>query len=194
MNNVHVGIQRRRDPVGLVRADAAEARWEVTVDVVDRDGSIDFRGPEVQGKPGERFIYLTCGEVGPVHQFEMFRRAKVMLNRVAPDLIESARTSGTIVASIDLTGDDGAHDVPGWTHRRSLGRSRTNDRNAPNAGSGRTLRPDHGGSTGTHIRRNRAGLHRCDLGRSRAGRCAVRGIACGCCRVLGGPRIPRLPT
>ena len=106
MNNVHVGVQRRRDPVELVRADAAEARWEITVDVVDRDGSIDFRGPEVQGKRGERFIYLTWGEVGPVHHFEMFRRAKVMLNRVAPDLVESARASGTLVASIDLTGDD----------------------------------------------------------------------------------------
>lgn len=99
---------RPRDPVELVRADAAEARWELTVDVVDRDGWTDFRGPEVQGKPGERFIYLTWGEVGPVHRFEMFRRAKVMLNRVAPDLIESARASGTIVASIDLTGDDGS--------------------------------------------------------------------------------------
>lgn len=107
MTNVHVGIQRRRDPVELVRADAAEARWEIDVDVVDRDGSIDFRGPDVQGKPGERFVYLTWGEVGSVHHFEMFRRAKVMLNRVAVDLVESARSSGTLAATIDLTGDDG---------------------------------------------------------------------------------------
>ena len=39
---------------------------------------------------GERFIHLTWGEMGSVHRFEMFRRAKVVLNRVAPDLIESA--------------------------------------------------------------------------------------------------------
>lgn len=107
MNNVHVGIQRRRDPVELVRADGAEARWEITVDVVDRDGSIDFRGPEVQGKPGERFVYLTWGEVEPVGHFHMFRRAKVMLSRVAPELIAAALASGTLVASIDLTGPDG---------------------------------------------------------------------------------------
>lgn len=68
MNDVHVGIQRRRDPVELVGADAAEVRWDVIVDVVERKGSIDFRGPEVQGKLGERFIYLTWGEVGPVHR------------------------------------------------------------------------------------------------------------------------------
>ncbi len=107
MNNVHVGIQRRRDAVELVRADAAEARWEVVVEVVDRLGSIDFRGPEVQGKSGERFVYLTWGNVGPVRHFEMFRRAKVMLCRVPPELVESARRSGTLVASVDLTGHDG---------------------------------------------------------------------------------------
>lgn len=107
MDNVHVGIQRRRDPVSLVRADADEARWDLTIDVVDRNDSIDFRGPEVQGNSGDRFVYLTWGEVGPVGRFERFRRAKVMLNRVEPDLIGSARTSGTLVATIDLTGDDG---------------------------------------------------------------------------------------
>lgn len=108
MNNVHVGIQRRRDPVSLVRADAAEARWDLDVDVVDRDGSVDFKGPEIQGKPGERFVYLTWGEVhGSADRFEMFRRAKVMLNRVAPDLIESARTSGVLIAEIDLTDEHG---------------------------------------------------------------------------------------
>jgi Family of unknown function (DUF5990) len=107
MNNVHVGVQRGRDPVSLVLADADEARWDLTIDVVDRIDSIDFRGPEVQGKSGDRFVYLTWGEVESVDRFEMFRRAKVMLNRVEPDLIESARTSGTLVACIDLTGDDG---------------------------------------------------------------------------------------
>lgn len=89
------------------RADAAEARWEINVEVVDRGGSFDFRGPDVHGKPGERFVYLTWGEVGSVSHFEMFRRAKVMLNRVAVDLVESARSSGTLAATIDLTGDDG---------------------------------------------------------------------------------------
>ena len=107
MNNVHVGVQRRLDPDSLVRADAHRARWDITVDVVDRNGWIDFRGPEVQGKPGDRFVYLTWGEVRSDESFEMFRRAKLMLNRVEPDLIESARTAGTLMADIDLTGDDG---------------------------------------------------------------------------------------
>ena len=77
-DDVHVGVQRGREPVELVPADATEARWEIDVEVVHRDGERDFRGPEVQGKPGERFVYLTWGSVAG-GSFEMFRRAKLML-------------------------------------------------------------------------------------------------------------------
>ena len=82
-DDIHVGVQRRRDPVELVRADAPGARWEMDVEVVDRAGERDFRGPEVQGKRGERFVYLTWG-TGSGSGFEMFRRAKLMLAE-APD-------------------------------------------------------------------------------------------------------------
>ena len=77
-DDIHVGVQRRREAVDLVRADAAEARWEMDVDVVEGAGERDFRGPEVQGKRGERFVYLTWG-TGSGQDFEMFRRAKLML-------------------------------------------------------------------------------------------------------------------
>jgi hypothetical protein len=124
MNNVHVGIQRRRDPVGLVRADAVEARWDVTIEVLERDGSVDFRGPEVQGTHGERFVYVTWGNVDELGHFEMFRRAKVMLNRVEPELVASVRASGELVAVVNLTADNGGPrcarvDPPaiGWTVR-----------------------------------------------------------------------------
>ena len=77
-DDVHVGVQRRREPVELVAGDAAEARWEMDVEVVDSAGERDFRGPEVQGKRGERFVYLTWGS-GSGSDFAMFRRAKLML-------------------------------------------------------------------------------------------------------------------
>ena len=107
MDNVHVGVQLRRDPAALVRADASEASWEVDVEVVRKDGALDFRGPAVQGKRGERFLYLTWGNVGPDNEFEMFRRAKLMLDRVEGGLIESAVASGRLRAEVDLTGGDG---------------------------------------------------------------------------------------
>ena len=107
MQNVHVGVQLRRDPAQLVRGDATEARWELDVDVVDKDGLLDFRGPAVQGKRGERFIYLTWGNVDATNGFEMFRRAKLMLDRIDPELIESAARDGHLAATVDLTDDRG---------------------------------------------------------------------------------------
>ncbi len=106
MENVHVGVQVRRDPAHLVRADEPETCWDVDVEVVRQDG-LDFRGPAVQGKRGDRFIYLTWGDVGPHGRFEMFRRAKLMLDRVEPRLIESAVEAGGLDARVDLTGGDG---------------------------------------------------------------------------------------
>ncbi len=107
MVNVHVGVQHRRDPAELVRADSIEARWYAEVEVIERDGGFDFKGPVVQGKLGERFIYLTWGEVHPGARFEQFRRAKLMLNRIEPETLGAARRSGHLVARVDLTGPDG---------------------------------------------------------------------------------------
>ncbi|HVL04705.1 MAG TPA: DUF5990 family protein [Acidimicrobiales bacterium] len=107
MDNVHVGVQVGKIPAQLIRADESGARWKLDVEVVRKDGSPDFRGPAVQGKRGERFIYLTWGDVGPHGEFEMFRRAKLMLDRVEPELIESVDEAGALTALVDLTGGDG---------------------------------------------------------------------------------------
>ena len=107
MDNVHVGVQVGRDPDQLVRADEPVAEWQVDVDLVQRAGALDFRGSAVQGKRGDRFIYLTWGHVAPDGDFEMFRRAKLMLDRVDPDLMRSANERGCLAASVDLTGGDG---------------------------------------------------------------------------------------
>ena len=72
--------------------------------VTTDDGGLDFRGPAVHGKRGERFLYLTWGEVPSDGSFLMFRRAKLMLGAVDPDLVKSAERSGAVlVATIDLT-------------------------------------------------------------------------------------------
>jgi Family of unknown function (DUF5990) len=72
--NIHVGLQLRNEPVGLVPADAATAEWVAEIRTIDGD----FRGPAVQGRKGERFVYLTWGTVQD-GRFTMFRRAKLML-------------------------------------------------------------------------------------------------------------------
>lgn len=107
MENVHVGVQVRRDPAQLVQADAVDGHWEMDVEVVANDGERDFRGPTVQGKRGDRFIYLTWGNVDPDGEFEMFRRAKLMLNRVDESVMKQAVEVGQLLATVDMTGDDG---------------------------------------------------------------------------------------
>ena len=109
LTNVHVGVQERRDAVELVAGDAARAEWELDIRVVRTDeGGLDFRGPHVQGKRGDRFVYLTWGEVRPDGSFLMFRRAKLMLNRVDPALVDLADEGGALVATVRLTDGCGA--------------------------------------------------------------------------------------
>jgi len=107
--NVHVGVQEHADPVGLVAGDAASAAWEIDVAVVvGANDQLDFKGPAVHGRRGERFLYLTWGELGRDETFHMFRRAKLMLNAVDPDLVFAADgRDGTLIAEIDLTDDRG---------------------------------------------------------------------------------------
>jgi len=104
-DNVHVAVQERRDPVGLVRGDAESASWDIDIRVEHTgDGELDFKGPAVHGKRGERFMYLTWGNVSSDGSFEMFRRAKLMLNRADPQLVRGAERDGLhLVATVDLT-------------------------------------------------------------------------------------------
>ena len=109
LDAVHVGVQIRRDPCGLVRGDAEIARWELEVSVVTSDdGELDFRGPAVQGRRGDRFLYLTWGNVDDRGDFAMFRRAKLTLGRVDRELVRAADSGDRpLVASVTLTDEHG---------------------------------------------------------------------------------------
>ena len=107
--NVHVGVQEGRLPVQLVPGDADQATWEVEVRVIEtKDGARDFRGPCVQGKKGDRFVYLVWGDrLDDVH-LDQFRRAKLMLDRVEPSVVAAADAEGRrLVATVCLTDGKG---------------------------------------------------------------------------------------
>jgi hypothetical protein len=123
-DNIHVGVQRRSEVVGLVPGDAPSAEWsfEVTTrplrstpDAMDSHAAgprttgptgaagafVDFGGPFVHGRRGERFVYLSWGTVDGSDLFTMFRRAKLLLADVEPDLIRTAAGgSQTLVARL----------------------------------------------------------------------------------------------
>jgi len=106
---VHVGVQRRREVVDLVPGDAPAACWTLLLDVVPgRDGGLDVRGPWVHGKPGERFLYLSWGELGDAGQFSMFRRAKLWLGPIGQERLQQALDTGAVVEGrLSLTGRRG---------------------------------------------------------------------------------------
>lgn len=97
--NVHIALQVGSRPEGLVAADAADAEWQADVRVTAQDDARDFTGPAVHGRRGDRFLYLTWGEVDG-QNFAMFRRAKVMLADVPA-------VGDEVVADVDLTDESG---------------------------------------------------------------------------------------
>ena len=78
--DVHVALQVRREPVAPIPGDAASARWETEVTVVDGD----FRGP------GQARRAVPVPDVGvPLgDDWQMFRRAKLMLDAVDPAVVD----------------------------------------------------------------------------------------------------------
>jgi len=108
-SNVHVGVQCRREVVEMVPGDAPTAEWTFPVSVVSTGGDVDFRGPHVQGKRGDRFIYLSWGTVDDQGTFEMFRRSKLMFAAVPGDVLDAANQPGRVlVGALELTAADGS--------------------------------------------------------------------------------------
>ncbi|MFI8183573.1 DUF5990 family protein [Actinacidiphila glaucinigra] len=103
---VHVAVQRRARPAELLGprpGDAAAATWDLDCRVRETPDGLDVTGPYVQGGPGARFVYLSWGEVGGSGDFTMFRRAKLMLDGVAPATLRAAARSGTLLGRLGLT-------------------------------------------------------------------------------------------
>jgi hypothetical protein len=105
-HNVHVGVQRRnrRDELlDLVPGDAGSATWTLECTATRSPTGVDLRGPYIQGPPGGRFIYLSWGTVDRAGAFTLFRRAKLWLDAVLPDVMERALESGLLVGRLGLT-------------------------------------------------------------------------------------------
>jgi hypothetical protein len=98
-SDVHVGVQVGREPEGLVRADEPAARWELDLEAVQTPSGLDWRGAAVQGRPRDRFVYLTWG-TGAGADFAMFRRAKLMLADLPVGAAE-------VTARVDMTDENG---------------------------------------------------------------------------------------
>jgi hypothetical protein len=105
-DNIHVGVQRRgrpRDLLGLCPGDAPSVQECLDCEVAPTANGVDLKGPYVQGRPNERFIYLSWGTVDHDGMFTMFRRAKRWLDGIDAGVLEAAGRSGWLVARLGLT-------------------------------------------------------------------------------------------
>jgi len=113
-HNVHVGIQRRgkRDELlGLTPGDAPAARWTFECQLSgarDPDGiAPDVKGPYIQGPNGGRFIYLNWVTIDDACTATLFRRAKLWLDGVPPEVLAEAGGTGLLVGRLGLTDPKG---------------------------------------------------------------------------------------
>lgn len=109
-DNIHVAVQGRKgqqDLLGRVPADVTSTVWELTCELVSPGPGADLRGPQIHGSPGKRFVYITWGVVGPADSFRMFRRAKLWLDAVPPEVMQVASERGLLVGRLGLSDDRG---------------------------------------------------------------------------------------
>lgn len=108
---VDLRVQRGRDQlVPPAHASADAVTFEIRVEAHARsDGGVVVRGPEVQGPPAGRFVYVNAGTYAGQGDSPWGRRAKIPLGALSGRLIDAAlaQPDTVIVATIDGRARDG---------------------------------------------------------------------------------------
>ncbi|MER6437882.1 DUF5990 family protein [Streptomyces sp. NPDC001185] len=104
--NIHVAVQRRDRPAELLDpqpGDAPSATWTLPCTATASPAGTRVQGPYVQDRLGRRFVYLSWGTVDEPGVFTMFRRAKLMLDAVPPEVLAAAAREGLLVGRLGLS-------------------------------------------------------------------------------------------
>lgn len=82
--------------------------FDFAVEAVDNSpkGSFRLRGPAVQGRPGERFVYLRIGTYAGQEGTEVARRAKISLEGITEKLLDAVRAQRDGVLEVQFAGTD----------------------------------------------------------------------------------------
>jgi Family of unknown function (DUF5990) len=82
--------------------------FDFAVEVVNDSskGAFRLRGPAVQGRPGERFVYLRIGTYAGQTGTDVARRAKIGLEGITLKLIDAVRAKRAGVLEVQFGGTD----------------------------------------------------------------------------------------
>ncbi|MCC6929443.1 MAG: hypothetical protein IT359_10675 [Gemmatimonadaceae bacterium] len=82
--------------------------FDFTVEVVEGNskGAFRLRGPAVQGRPGERFVYLRIGTSAGQTGTDVSRRAKIGLEGITRALLDDVRAKRERVLEVQFAGTD----------------------------------------------------------------------------------------
>lgn len=107
--NVLWALQLGKDEI-VKPASATKSRicFEFEVEVVDGGpkGGFRLRGPAVQGRPGERFVYLRIGTYAGQTGTDVARRAKIGLEGITRKLLDAVNARRAGVLEVQFAGTD----------------------------------------------------------------------------------------
>jgi hypothetical protein len=80
--------------------------FDFSVEVVEDSSALGFRlrGPAVQGRPGERFVYLCIGAYAGQIGTSIGRRAKIGLEGISHKLVRAAKAKRSGVLEVEFAG------------------------------------------------------------------------------------------
>jgi len=107
---VYLGIQKGDEVIEAAPGDRKQVTFRPMFKIgTQPDGSPNFLGPFAKGTPQERFFYLSWGVMTEDGRFEMFRRAKIHLNHLTQEQVNSALSKNRpIRVTLDMTDRKGA--------------------------------------------------------------------------------------
>ena len=99
-DGIRVGFRVGDELNGVVCGDAGRASWETDVRVREVEDGCDFTGPAVRGRRGDRAL----GLVWMTDTGEVFRAAKLRLDRVPPEVVAAGLRAGAgLIATVRMT-------------------------------------------------------------------------------------------
>ena len=89
-------------------ATKSRVAFDFAVEVVpgSSKGAFRLRGPAVQGRPGERFVYLRIGTCAGQAGTDVARRAKIGLEGITPRLLDAVRAKRDGVLEVQFAGTE----------------------------------------------------------------------------------------